>query len=271
VSKQNDEKIFADFEADKKALARFQLDLAGIRRSLEQSSGLYNRTIYLWADPRRKKASACLQGFRGTLVRADGDGRVPRTVVREWRRIVQALTEIELVIAKFENVRQEAGRLEQAWVECTRAMANLLAQQPRRPSGMIKSGRPRIWTGVEGLYLVQAVEEKRKNKKCSLAEAISWSINNDPRLSRFKSKSLRTFEARYQDAFKYWSRDWHEEEKVWDRYRIALDRFVAALGQWNVAHMSVDVANETLVDAREAFAAAFKRWKAGLQTVNSAA
>ena len=128
-----------------------------------------------------------------------------------------------------------------------------------------KEGR-RIWTGVEGLYLVRAVEEKRKNKQCTVADAIRWAIAANPVLSRstIRSKPSRTLQARYQEASKYWSRDSDEQARADDKYETALDRFEAAIEQSIADLMAFNAANETLHAASETFHAAFKRWKSGL-------
>jgi hypothetical protein len=268
VARQNDEQILADFKADKEAIAKLQKDQAEIRRSFEQHFCRCNQLVDKSTDPRCEERATLLQGFRNTLARLRSDGRVPSNVVREYGRRVQALTEMELVIARFTSVRQALGCVVEAQAEYRRAAASFLTQHVPCPSGITRSGRPRIWAGVEGLYLVQAVEEKRKNKKCTLAQAIRWAINTDPRLSRsaIRSKPLRTLEARYQEAFKYWSRDWDEEARAHDRYKVALDRFETAIDQWNLDSISVDAANETLHDATKAFDVAFKQWKAKRST-----
>ena len=273
VVKQNDEEILADFEADKRAVAELQKAEGESRLLLKQSTfieplirrydQIRNETMKLtWEE-----TSTLLNESQKTLVRFHGVGRIPTEVLQKHSRIVEAVEKSPQLAARLTtNIGQELGRFLEAAAEYKRVTANFLGQNGQCRSGKTKQGRPRIWAGVEGLYLVQAVEEKRKNKQCTVADAIRWAIAANPVLSRstIRSKPSRTLQVRYQEASKYWSRDWDEQARADDKYETALDRFDAAIEQWKADLMAFNAANETLHAAREAFHAAFKRWKSGL-------
>jgi hypothetical protein len=272
VVKQNDEEILADFEADKRAVAELQKVEGESRLLLEKLTceplirrhdQIRNKTVKLtWVE-----TSTLLNESQKTLVRFHSVGRIPTEVLQKHSRMVEAADKAAQLAAHLTtNIGQELGRFLEAAAEYKRVTANFLGQNGQCRSGKTKQGRPRIWTGVEGLYLVRAVEEKRKNKQCTVADAIRWAIAANPVLSRstIRSQPSRTLQARYQEASKYWSRDSDEQARAGDRYETALDRFEAAMEQWIADLMAFDAANETLHAASETFHAAFKRWKSGL-------
>jgi len=73
--------------------------------------------------------------------------------------------------------------------------------------GKAKSGRPGIWRGLAGYWLVKSVEEiQAGNKSCSLARAIRKAVKTDPVLRDCKPirrLSDRALQARYQQAAEY--------------------------------------------------------------------
>jgi hypothetical protein len=127
---------------------------------------------------------------------------------------------------RAELPRLKAGR-EAAWLDVERAVKRYLAQvqrvrQPRkiRPQsqrhwfklaageGKVKSGRPSIWRGLQGYYLVLAVEEILANEHITVSRAIRKAIRTDDLLRERKEVhrlSDRALQARYQQAADYWA------------------------------------------------------------------
>jgi hypothetical protein len=75
--------------------------------------------------------------------------------------------------------------------------------------GKRKSGRPGIWKGSAGYWLVKTVEEiQEANGRCSLAQAIRKAVKTDSVLKNYKPLrriSDRALQARYQQAAEYWA------------------------------------------------------------------
>jgi hypothetical protein len=133
--------------------------------------------------------------------------------------------------------------LQQALAEFAEILAETKRLQARGPRGKTKSGRPGTWKSVEGLRLIEAVEEIRANKHCSIARALGLVINTDPRFKDHKPtcrRDDRALQARYQEAVKYWSflRGSYLKEAAAmnvrqlaaiERFRMAHDRWKASL------------------------------------------
>ena len=111
-----------------------------------------------------------------------------------------------------EQIRRVKAEFDDAVAESRRLYAKL--EKLKGPRQKIKSGRPSIWKGHEGGYLVLAVEEilakhKENGRRPSLADAIRWAVKTDPVLQRTKAicrLTDRALQARYQQAADYWSK-----------------------------------------------------------------
>ena len=154
-------------------------------------------------------------------------------------------------------IREEYGVLikqAQAEMHAARDEAMRLWHQYEERSGLVtkrKSGRPSVWRGLDGLWLVRDVEEilarnaremetgerwdaeegetnSREIKRITVAQAIRRAVRRDPELKKkFAHLSDRTLQARYQMAADCWSQARREprereREAAMDRWREAI-------------------------------------------------
>jgi hypothetical protein len=75
-----------------------------------------------------------------------------------------------------------------------------------RTSKKKKSGRPGVWKGHEGFLLILAVNSIRVERKKSVSDAIRiLQHRTKDRTDRWTRYSVRTLEARFQEARKHWA------------------------------------------------------------------
>ena len=117
--------------------------------------------------------------------------------------------------------RKDAWKnVERAWRRYERYMDRKRSYRERGPENIDswsdfrrennqKEGRPSIWRGLEGYFLVSEVEKiQAADKSCTVAKAIRRAIRTHLILKECKTVhriSDRALQARYQQAAEYWA------------------------------------------------------------------
>jgi hypothetical protein len=131
--------------------------------------------------------------------------------------------------------------LQQAFAEMAELLVECVRLDARGPRGKTKAGRPGFWKSVEGLRLVEAVEEIKAKKHCTIAHALKQACKTEPfkDLKPTCRHDERGLEARYQDAVKHWSFVWgpyfKERAAMNVRLLAAGERLAAAFNRWQMA------------------------------------
>lgn len=170
------------------------------------------------------------------------------TDTEDWQRALlghgKALTQLKVWAERLHRSQKYAAvvfsaDLRQAWVEMAELLTECARLDARGPRGKAKWGRPGFWKSVEGLHLMEAVEEVRAKKHYGIARALRLVIKTDPRFKDLCRTPDRALQARYQEAVKHWSflRGSYREERAAMNVRLlaAAERLTTAFNRWKAS------------------------------------
>jgi hypothetical protein len=119
---------------------------------------------------------------------------------------------LDAIVLNDEAYYRGDPELHAAFLELREAVAENRALPPMFPidrfrgkTGKTKLGRPSTWRGYTGLYFARTVNKVRRERSCSIKEAIRRAVDHFPGLEDLRNVSMEALQVRYVEASKYWA------------------------------------------------------------------